>query len=375
MGTQATATQSPATGPAGGARQFRTNPYLGIAGVFCGAGIATLNARLVGVGLPDLRGALGLGFDEASWIPTALNMATMFSGVFVCFLSIIYGPRRILLQAAAVFALISAILPFVSGYTPLLVLVALAGLSSGTFYSLTMTFVISALPKKLIIFGVAAYAADIVFVSNIASLLEGWFIETLSWRWIFWTAAVVTPLMMLFVYFGIPRHASDGARPEIGGASRISAAAWPFCTARWTRGEARLAALRSHYGNDRRGSIFGPGRDCQADCPSELDRQSFIPQPSEHDHSLALYLLLQVFASCHDRADPGFPGQYRGVHTDSNGYRPGLGSHPDVRGCLAGRSAGPACEFASHAGIGIRGRGPRELALRTPRYVVEGNQL
>ena len=195
-----------------------TNPYIGILGVFLGAGIATLNARLVGVGLPDLRGALGFGFDEASWIPTALNMATMFSGVFVCFLSVIYGPRHILLPAAAVFALASAVLPFASGYTALLVLVTIAGLSSGTFYSLTMTFVVSALPKRLIIFGIAAYAADIIFVSNIASLLEGWFIEALSWRWIFWTAAVVTPLMMILVYFGIPGRAPDNARPSWRGA-------------------------------------------------------------------------------------------------------------------------------------------------------------
>ncbi|HTY84561.1 MAG TPA: hypothetical protein VMB19_10090, partial [Silvibacterium sp.] len=88
--------------------QIKTNPYLGILGVFLGAGIATLNARLVSVGLPDLRGALGFGFDEASWIPTALNMATMFSGVFVVFLATEFGPRKILLRAAAIFAATSA---------------------------------------------------------------------------------------------------------------------------------------------------------------------------------------------------------------------------------------------------------------------------
>jgi len=69
-------------------------------GVFLGAGIATLNSRLISVGLPDLRGTLSLGFDEASWIPTALNMAMMFSGVFVVFLNVLYGARRILLPAA-----------------------------------------------------------------------------------------------------------------------------------------------------------------------------------------------------------------------------------------------------------------------------------
>jgi len=157
-----------------------TNPYIGIAGVFLGAGLATLNSRLVSIGLADLRGALGLGFDEASWIPTALNMALMFSGVFVVFLNVRYGTRRILLPAAAVFALTSAVLPFARSFWPMLTMIVIAGLSSGTFYSLTMTFVLTTLPKRLIIFGIAAYAADIVFLSNVASLIQGWYAEHLS---------------------------------------------------------------------------------------------------------------------------------------------------------------------------------------------------
>ncbi|MBV8553306.1 MAG: MFS transporter, partial [Acidobacteriaceae bacterium] len=182
------------------------HPFIGILGVFLGAGIATLNARLVSVGLPDLRGAAGFGFDEASWIPTALNMATMFSGVFVVFVNALLGPRRILLPAAAIFTLTSLLLPFSPSLWVMLALTVIAGLASGTFYSLTMTFVLTALPKRLIIFGIAAYALDIVFVSNIASVLQGWYSEHLSWHWIFWNAAIFTPLMMICIYFGIPRH-------------------------------------------------------------------------------------------------------------------------------------------------------------------------
>ena len=191
-----------------------TNPYIGIVGVFLGAGLATLNSRLVSVGLPDLRGALGLGFDEGSWLPTALNMATMFAGCFVVFLSAIFGPRRILLPAAAIFAVASLVLPLAPGYWPMLALMVIAGLTSGTFYSLTLTFVLNALPKKLIIFGIAAYAADIVFVSNFASAIEGWYIDHLSWHWIFWNAALFTPLMMVCVYFGIPQRPISGPRPS-----------------------------------------------------------------------------------------------------------------------------------------------------------------
>ena len=52
------------------------------------------NGRLISVGLPDLRGALGLGVDEASWIPTAYNMAMMFIGPFSVFLGGLLGVRQ-----------------------------------------------------------------------------------------------------------------------------------------------------------------------------------------------------------------------------------------------------------------------------------------
>src|SRR6202034_782114 len=125
---------APAKIPEHRATPATTNPYVGILAVFLGAGLATLNSRLLSVGLPDLSGALGFSFDEATWLPTALNMATMFSGVFVVFLNAFWGPRRILLPAAGIFALTSLILPFSPNYHVMLALVVAAGLASGTFY-------------------------------------------------------------------------------------------------------------------------------------------------------------------------------------------------------------------------------------------------
>src|ERR1700761_4140683 len=190
-----------------------THPYIGILGGFLGAGVATMNSRLVSIGLPDLRGANGFGYDEASWIPAVLDMALMFSGVFCVFLNPRFGPRRILLPCAAVFTIVSLLLPFSPNLWVMLLLQAIAGLSSGTFYSLTLTFALTALPKRLIIWGLSAYAADIVFSSNIASGLQGWYAEHLSWHWIFWNAAIFTPLMFLCIYFGVPRR---GLPPERG---------------------------------------------------------------------------------------------------------------------------------------------------------------
>src|SRR5262252_8320689 len=91
----AAAAAPPAPSPA--AAPVRTNPYIGVLGVFLGAATSQLTGKLLGAGLPDLRGALGYSFDGASWIPSVLNMSTMFIGVFAAFLGPVYGIRRVLL--------------------------------------------------------------------------------------------------------------------------------------------------------------------------------------------------------------------------------------------------------------------------------------
>lgn len=185
------------------------NPYVGILAVLLGALVATLNGRLVSVGLADIRGAMGAGVDEASWLPTALNMGTMFIGVFAVFLGSVYGIRKVLLASGVLFTLVSVLLAYTEWLPAALLLQLVAGIASGAFYPLTLTFVLRNLPPKLVIFGIAAYALDIIATSNLAALIEGWFVNHLSWRWIFFTPALATPVVLLCVYFGIPKQLDD----------------------------------------------------------------------------------------------------------------------------------------------------------------------
>jgi MFS transporter, DHA2 family, multidrug resistance protein len=181
-----------------------THPVLGVLGVLVGAMTATFTGRLVSVGLADLRGYLHLGFDEASWIGTAFNAGLMFIGPFSVYLGGLLGARRVLLFCAAAFTVISLLLPFAASYPVLIVLLVLAGLTAGTFYPLTLSFVLRNLPMRYVLLGIAMYAMDIVFTTNVATSLEAWYINHLSWHWIFWNSAVLTPVMMVLIYFGIP---------------------------------------------------------------------------------------------------------------------------------------------------------------------------
>lgn len=196
------------------------SPLLGILGVIMGAGIVTLTGRMISQGLPDLKGHVGIAFDDGAWIATAYNMALVFIGPFTVYLGALIGPRRILLGAAAAFSLICLFLPFVHSYSLLLTLVILAGLTSGTFYPLTLTFALRNIPPRFLPFTIALYATFVDGAVNIAPSLYGWYRDHLSWHWMFWNSALITPVMMACIYLGIPSSPAtkkSSAAPSFAG--------------------------------------------------------------------------------------------------------------------------------------------------------------
>jgi MFS transporter, DHA2 family, multidrug resistance protein len=181
-----------------------THPLLGVAGVLLGALIATCTGRLMSVGLADIRGALHLGVDEGSWINTAFNASMMFIGPFSVYLGGLLGPRRVLLACAWIFTVVSFLIPFCHSLEVVIALLIIAGLSAGTFYPLTLSFVLRSLPMRFVLVGIAMYATDIIFTTDMAQAWESFLIEHLSWHWIFWNGTILTPIMIALVHFGIP---------------------------------------------------------------------------------------------------------------------------------------------------------------------------
>jgi MFS transporter, DHA2 family, multidrug resistance protein len=183
-------------------------PLIGILGVIMGAGIVTLTGRMIGLGLSDLRGHVGISVDDGAWIGSAFNVAVMFIGPFTVYLSALIGPRRILLFAAGTFAVICTFLPLVHNYSLLITALILAGLTSGTFYPLTLAFALRNIPLRFLPYTIALYATFVDMSANVALSLYGWYRDHLSWHWMFWTSAVITPLMMICIYYGIPAAAA-----------------------------------------------------------------------------------------------------------------------------------------------------------------------
>jgi DHA2 family multidrug resistance protein len=197
------------------------SPLLGIAAVIIGAASGSLAARLLSLGLADFRGHLAIGVDEAAWISTAFNAPTMFIGPLTVYLGAILGPRRVLLACTLIFAISSACLPFVHGYRMAIALLMIAGLSSGTFYPLTVTFMLLNIPLRYLAITIGVYATCVEGALNFAPSLYGFYRDQLSWTGMFWTSTLVAAVMAVLVYYGIPRPrpraAASGPKPSFRG--------------------------------------------------------------------------------------------------------------------------------------------------------------
>ena len=156
------------------------SPVLGVLGVVMGAGIVTLAGRLLGLGTADLKGSLGIGYDDGAWIGSAFNVALMFIGPFTVYLGGLLGARRVLIIAASGFTLVNCFLPSVHTYNLLLVMLVLAGLTSGTFYPLTLSFALRSMPPRFLPFTVALYASFVDGAVNVAPTLCRWNLGNVS---------------------------------------------------------------------------------------------------------------------------------------------------------------------------------------------------
>jgi EmrB/QacA subfamily drug resistance transporter len=175
--------------------------------------LASLDQTIVATALPTIVGDLG-GLQHLSWVVTAYLLASTVTGPIYGKLGDLYG-RKIVLQTAIVIFLIgSALCGIAQSMTELIGFRALQGLGAGGLMVTTIAVVGDVIPprdrgKYQGLFG-AVFGVSTV----IGPLLGGFFVDNLSWRWIFY---VNLPLgaLALFVIGAVFHSRSEHVRHSI----------------------------------------------------------------------------------------------------------------------------------------------------------------
>src|SRR5947207_39729 len=147
--------------------------------------LASLDQTIVATALPTIVGDLG-GLQHLSWVVTAYLLASTVTGPIYGKLGDLYG-RKIVLQTAIVIFLIgSALCGLAQSTLELIAFRAVRGLGAGGLLVTTVAVVGDVIPPRERGRYQGLFGAVFGVSTVIGPLLGGFFVDNLSWRWIFY---------------------------------------------------------------------------------------------------------------------------------------------------------------------------------------------
>ena len=200
-------------------------PMFAVGAVLLGAFLANFDSRLFTIGLPDLKGALGLSFDEGAWLSTAATASQIMIAPAVAWLATAFGLRRVLGIPSLLYALVSLLIPLVRDYNVLLALNIVHGLLLGTFVPATLMIILRNLPTRWWLPAIALYSIRVGLSLNSGISAVGFYVEHVGWQWLFWQDVIVAPLAGIV---RLSRNAARGGESQTGRRGRLGrhAVAW-----------------------------------------------------------------------------------------------------------------------------------------------------
>ncbi|MDF8357635.1 MFS transporter [Ensifer adhaerens] len=176
-----------------------------IAAVLLGTFTSILNSRMTEIGLADIRSALGLGFDEASWITTAYVVAEVAAIPAAVWLRGILSPARGVMIGVTLFTVFSLAAPFSPNLFFLLSFQALRGLSAGILIPMAYAVIMRHLPQNQRLYGLSLYALVSAATPSLSVSLEAWILDHLSWQYLFWLSALPGAATVMAAAYGLVR--------------------------------------------------------------------------------------------------------------------------------------------------------------------------
>jgi EmrB/QacA subfamily drug resistance transporter len=160
--------------------------------------LASLDQTIVSTALPTIVGDLG-GLSHLSWVVTAYLLTSTIAGPLYGKLGDLYG-RKIVLQGAIVIFLIgSALCGLSQSMTELIAFRALQGIGAGGLIVVTLAVVGDIIPPRERGRYQGYFGAVFGVSTVIGPLLGGFFVDNLSWRWIFYVNLPIGLIALLVI--------------------------------------------------------------------------------------------------------------------------------------------------------------------------------
>src|SRR5262245_38427268 len=182
--------------------------------LFLALWLAALDQTVVSTALPTMVGDLG-GLSYLSWVVTAYLLTSTVAGPLYGKFGDLYGRKIVLQVAIAVFLVGSALCGIAQNMLQLIVFRALEGVGGGGLIVITLAVIGDLIPPRERGRYQGFFGAVFGVATIVGPLVGGFFVDHLSWRWIFYINLPTGILAMAMIATVLPsrstrrRHAID----------------------------------------------------------------------------------------------------------------------------------------------------------------------
>ena len=165
--------------------QSHTSIRTVFAALFLALWLAALDQTVVSTALPTMVGELG-GLSYLSWVVTAYLLTSTVAGPLYGKFGDLYGRKVVLQVAIAVFLVGSALCGIAQNMLQLIVFRALEGVGGGGLIVITIAVIGDLIPPRERGRYQGFFGAVFGVATIVGPLVGGFFVDHLSWRWIFY---------------------------------------------------------------------------------------------------------------------------------------------------------------------------------------------
>jgi len=167
--------------------------------------VSGFNENVTKVAMPDIRGAMGIGFDESTWLLAVYSATSISAMAFAPWCAATFSLRRFTLCAIGAFLLLGILCPFAPNVDVLMLLRTLQGFAGGALPPMLMSVALRFLPPGIRLYGLGSYALTATFGPSFGTPLSAWWVEYAGWQWAFWQIIPLGLLSMACVAWGLPQ--------------------------------------------------------------------------------------------------------------------------------------------------------------------------
>jgi len=190
-----------ATSPGALARaRPQTNKWLVTVSVTFGTLMGAIDASIVNVALPHMRGAVGATLQEITWVTTGFAIATVIVMPLTAFLGRLFGQKRVYMASLLLFVVSSALCGMAWSLGSLVLFRVLQGFGAGALQPTEQAILRQTFPPEEQGLAMALFAMAVMIGPAVGPTLGGWIVDNFHWSWIFLINLPVGALGLFMVW-------------------------------------------------------------------------------------------------------------------------------------------------------------------------------